>query len=535
MLRASHRSRTRRAARVAPAVLGMALLAAAPGTAQITGSNLLQARVGVDPNDPRIDIPENRYTLFEQFHLDYEQDALQLGFRFEHFDASEDGSLGYSQFVQRYAVWRDRGLAVRVGNFDALLGRGLLLRAFELPGVVREEQFRQYGYRRDMDGAQVGFRHGTLEAVVLSGKPRRADEPPETARTGLASGAQAAMRVVPGVRLGAEYLRFDSQNGGPTAEVPGGFAQIAFEPWLAKVGLESVTLGAYVEYAEATGLDPAAGLATGVDPDEGRGTYVATDLSIPLLGRNLHAGASWEYKDYRNLVLPGGINEPPTLVREHTYALLNRSTHVLEPAQEQGTQFEARLDWQRSIDLTLNWSRAENAGARRFREFFAELAAHRGSMSLSVFGDVSEDASASPPVFDRQTLGTHVVLPLNPDHSFELELESMAGTRDLSSGDIDFTDQYAALTYAWAARMSLSAVYSSTDDPGDPGAGEPDPTTGVYTRHDFASLGLSYRVSGGHEVLAFWGRRRGGIACTAGTCYLVPAFDGVTVQLSSRF
>jgi hypothetical protein len=532
-LRASHRSRT--AARVAPAGLGIALLVAAPATAQITGSNLLQARVGVDPYDPRLDVPDNRYTLFDQFHLDYDHASLQLGFRFEHYDASEDGSLGYSEFVQRYAVWRDRGLSVRVGNFHALLGRGLLLRAFELPGVVREEQFRQYGYLRDMDGASVEFRHGTFEAVVLSGKPRRADEPPETERSGLASGAQASMRVVPGLELGAEYLRFDAQNGGPTTEVPGGFAQIAFEPWLAKMGLESVTLGAYVEYAEATGLDPATSIATGVDPDEGRGTYVATDLSIPLIAPHLHAGASWEYKDYRNLLLPGGINEPPTLVREHSYALLNRSTHVLEPAQEEGTQFETRFDWRRSVDLTLNWSRAENADTRRFREFFAELAAHRGALGLSLFYDESEDGSTIPPVFDRRTLGTHALLPFHPEHSVELEAERMEGTRDLSTGDIDFTDEYASLTYAWASHLSLTAAYTRTDDPGDPGAGEPDPTTGVYPRHDFASLGLSVRVSSQHEVLAFWGQRRGGIACTAGTCYLVPAFDGVSVQLSSRF
>ena len=48
-----------------------------------------------------------------------------------------------------------------------------------------------------------------------------------------------------------------------------------------------------------------------------------------------------------------GLNEPPALVKEHTYKVLNRSTHVLDPVNETGVQFEAyySLDPNTSFNL----------------------------------------------------------------------------------------------------------------------------------------------------------------------------------------
>ena len=42
-------------------------------------------------------------------------------------------------------------------------------------------------------------------------------------------------------------------------------------------------------------------------------------------------------------------------------------------------------------------------------------------------------------------------------------------------------------------------------------------------------------VSAVTELRVFAGERRGGIACTAGSCYPVPAFHGVELTWISRF
>lgn len=519
------------------ALAGALCLAAIPLQAlgQITFSNLLEARIGENPDDPRPNLPDNRFSLFDQFHVDYTRDALQLGLRAEGFEASEDDALGYATLVQRYAAWEDRRLSARVGNFHALFGRGLLLRAFELPGIVREEQFRQFGDSRDLDGAMIRLHQAGVELLALAGKPRRANDLPEAKRQGLVSGGQLQARLLRGLRLGAAYVRLDAQDGSAPAEAPGGFVQLNMDPWLERAGVDAISLGSYVEIARARGLDPATAVSANVDPDAGRGVYLAADLALREFGPGLRAAASWEYKDYQNFLLAGGINEPPTLVREHTYVLLNRSTHVLEPEQEEGTQLETRFGWSNRADLTLNWSRAENRQSRRFREFYVELAGHFQGGTLSVFGGTSEDGSAIPPVFDREALGAFTTMPLVGDHSLQLEIERLSGIRDLPSADVSFEDRSLSLLWDWAQRLSLGATWTTSNDPGDPSAGDPDPTTGLYARQHFASLAARFRLGMHHELVGIWGQRRGGIACTAGTCYLVPPFDGVSLRLLSRF
>ena len=524
--------------RTAAAIAAALWLGAAPARPQFTFSNLLETRVGKDPDDLRPNVPDNRLTLFEQFNLEYFHDALQLGLRYETFLPSEDRGLEYRELSRRYAAWRSNWVDARVGNYEALFGRGVVLRAFELPGVVREERgvWRQFGDSRDLDGATVRFHHNGAELQLLGGKPRQENAPPDVARLGLVTGALGTGEVAPGIRPGGEYVRVDTQsenlstNPGTTTEVSGGFVQVGLDPWLARWGVRSLSLDSYVELARAMGPPSPVG-SPKVEPGRGEALYLMQNLAITDLLPGLRAGASWEYKDYQNFDLPTAINEPPTLVREHTYALLNRNTHVLEPMQEEGYQFEPRLDYRGWADLVLNWSRAENRDSRRFEEVYAELTMHARGATASVFADDSQDAAAD--LFDAQTYGLHALVGLHGPHSLEIEYEQMTAVRASSLGDQDFKDNYASLTYAWADVVSLAAIRQTTDDPVD--AGPPDPVTKSVPRRVFPSLSARVRIGDHHEVVGFWGRRRGGIACTAGTCYFLPAFDGVSFRLTSRF
>jgi uncharacterized protein DUF6029 len=523
--------------RAAASIAAALVLGSAPARAQFTFSNLLEPRVGKDPDDPRPNVPDNRLTLYEQFNLDYFHDALQLGLRYETFLPSEERGLEYRELSRRYAAWSSRWLDARVGNYEALFGRGVVLRAFELPGVVREELWRQFGDSRDLDGARVRLHHGGAELLVLGGKPRRADAPPDAARLGLVTGALGTGEVAPGIRPGGEYVRIDTQsedlfaNPGTTSEVSGGFVQVGLDPWLARLGVQKLSLDSYVELARATGMPPSPVGSPKVEPGRGEALYLMQNVALGDLLPGLRAGASWEYKDYQNFDLPTAINEPPTLVREHAYALLNRNTHVLEPMQEEGYQFEPRLDYRGWTDLTLNWSRAENRDSHRFEERYAELGAHVRGATASLFADDAQDGAAG--LFDRETVGVHALLPVHGPHSLEIEYEQMTAVRASSLGDQDFKDNYVALTYAWADVVSVAAVRQTTDDPVD--AGPPDPVTGSIPRRVFPSLSARVRIGDHHELVGFWGRRRGGIACTAGTCYLLPAFDGLSFRLTSRF
>ena len=84
---------------------------------------------------------------------------------------------------------------------------------------------------------------------------------------------------------------------------------------------------------------------------------------------------SFEYKNYNRFVIGAGINEPPAGIKEHTYSVLNRSTHVLQPDNEAGYQFELFYTLLNNSILTLNTSLAQNKQANTefiFKEYFSE-------------------------------------------------------------------------------------------------------------------------------------------------------------------
>jgi len=56
----------------------------------------------------------------------------------------------------------------------------------------------------------------------------------------------------------------------------------------------------------------------------------------------------------------------------------------------------------------------------------------------------------------------------------------------------------------------------------------------VQARHYLAGV-LSAALSERHTATLFFGQRREGLACTAGTCYKVEAFEGAELRLVSRF
>jgi hypothetical protein len=268
---------------------------------------------------------------------------------------------------------------------------------------------------------------------------------------------------------------------------------------------------------------PAATASPNAKEGEGYGLYVSQSVFVDEILPGLRWGTSWEYKDYQNFEL--GVNEPPTLVREHSFALLNRATHVLLPQQEAGYQFETRADYRQWAEVVLNVSRAENARSLRFRERYVEVSGHARGATLTLFGGEQEDGFES--VLDRDSFGGYVRIPFRDRHSLEFQAETQETEIGAGSFRAAYGDRYWSLSYNWAGRWSVGAVRQTTGNPDE----APDP----HRRRAYDSLTGRAQIGRHHEVLATWGRRRGGLACVAGTCYKVRAFDGVSAQLTSRF
>ena len=521
--------------RAAAAVMVVTLLAgvARPAAAQLAVTNLLETQNGNRPQNPFDPQPTNRIDLYDQLNVDYLFGPARIGARFELDQNSQDEN-PYDEFTQRYAEWSDERLRVRVGNFYTILGAGLLHRSFELPGVVLDDigTHTRFAPSRDVDGVLAEGAAGPLSARLFGGRPSSGDRSPVTEELydlplhqGQLAGGQMALGGWRGARIGAAYLRA-SQNLGPGAsrqdEFGSGFMEVdAFRI----AGVEGVRAPVYVEYARQ---DATAG--EWFDFDTGDDVPHALYAGANALWGTLTLSAEW--KDYRDFRL--GFNDPPSLVREHSWALLNRNTHVLNATDEEGYQLEGAWTLPGHGTVTLNRSRADGEfglRSRRFDEYYAELHADpvgAWRWEPTAFYDTGKDEFQF--VIDRDVYGGALtVVPLEP-FSLAVDFETQFAQR---VGEPSFDDQYLSVSIARAGWGSIGMVWERSTDPAQEDFDDL-ATPGVQPRTWLAGV-LAARISDHHDATLFAGERRGGPACTAGTCYEVQPFVGVELRLISRF
>ena len=93
-----------------------------------------------------------------------------------------------------------------------------------------------------------------------------------------------------------------------------------------------------------------------------------------------------------------------------------------------------------------------------------------------------------------------------------------------------YEDVHLSLGASLADAGSLGFSWDRTTDPLDPSQ-----EAGRTAPLHLVGWNASARVAEGHDAVLFVGKRRGGLACTAGTCYQVLPFEGAELRLVSRF
>ena len=489
--------------------------------AQLSGSNLLVGQAG---NYPRR-APTDRQDLYDQANVAYVFAAGNVGLRWETNRNSEE-QFAYEGITQRWADWSDGRYRVRVGSFYTLLGRGLTHRSFELPGVVLDQQGirSRYAFSREMDGALAELTHGPIHAILFSGTPNGGESSLAADKLGLprfagqSSGGEIAATLYRNARIGATFSRSNA-GGSPQQDLGSGFVEL--DPLL-MLGHAELSLPLYFEYAQANG-----DLADWTQLRRGAERPHALYSSAGLLWGRL--GVSAEWKDYAQFRF--GTNDPPSLVREHVYALLNRGTHVLDAGRETGYQFETTYGLTDAATLTGNVSRGDGLGKNRFDEAYAELrVAPRGAhgWEAAAFYARSKDLLSS---LDRsRTLGGLASTGFGHGYYGHIDVQRQTAERTGSANPVPFENVYVAMSATRSNLGSLAMVWERTSDPADKarfGSGR----AFVHLIHWV----LNARLSAQHEATLTVGKLRGGRACTAGTCYVVPSFEGAELRLVSRF
>ncbi len=474
--------------------------------------------------------PSNLTTLYNQVNLEHRQDNTTIGLRYEEFQSGLE-ERSYKHFSQRFVEWQKGAVKVRVGNFYSTLGRGLVMRAYELPNVVFEQrQFRRrYGYYRDIDGVLFEGTWKKFEIVAFRGSPLNNAFPPQlhnfSRRAGIVEGGQIVLRPKNWLMFGDAYSRITTSLK-PQTEYNSIFSQISLNQVLRRAGVKRGSLKLYAEHARANSqIDNFFSTAK----EKPHATYLALNFSANRVG------LSAEYKDYRNF--ENGINLPPIGVMEHGYYLLNRSTHELLSNYEKGYQLEMTIRPTDDIFLLANTSIATNSlpfDEFTFAEKFLDATFYiTTELTAKAFYDWSKDEIKSEK--NRNTGGVNLEWAFWRQYGLTVDLQHQSVERAFSSTlQEKFKNTYLALAVSKSPLFSIGMAYDRSTDPVETDRPE---TPELYETKSksWVSGVASFQLNMSHEISLFYGSRRGGLVCLSGTCFEVLPFEGMEIRWIGHF
>ena len=293
--------------------------------------------------------------LEEWLDARYASGAFSGGIQLSAFqppDPTESNDPSSFNVTHRYLeAYSDNG-TVRAGHYYALFGQGMTLNAYEQ---------RDIRVDTNLEGLHIRGDRGPLSVTLLSGTTVGGKMENETRpRTDRLQGGDVEFGWwQTGITLGASAVELQWRDR-PTRDLRGG-----------RMAIFRGTLDAQGEYAEIQRPGR-----------NGKGLYLSANLGIGPLQ------LSGEYKDYDSFWLRASdgnttYNLPPSVIRDHTYTLLNRHPHLLDADDETGFQVEGTLAMFENSTLTAYAAQTRNQEDEResnhFDEMFGELFLDLGS------------------------------------------------------------------------------------------------------------------------------------------------------------
>lgn len=466
---------------------------------QFNGNNLVEYQFGKIPNDTA-----SISTIYDRFVGNYNYKSFRSDLTLEQFYSEIDGS-SYTNISQFSLQYNSDKVEVKVGNFYETIGRGTLLHSFQIPGAILEDlsyRSRHY-FNRDILGASAKFQSNNFMAKALYGSPLNYVFPPNQDSKLRRSDTIAALYseyTYKNQTLGAAIMHH-SNSGNEKV-----FSMVTLS------GNISPIVSYYTEVSKNI-KDNSIG-----DFSDASSYAIYSGVNVSLN----NVGLSAEYKSYNNFLIGSGINEPPALVKEHTYRLLNRSTHVPQPLNESGYQLEAFYTLPNLSVLTLNHTKAINKFGKKFvfNEYFLEYDFMlKEKHDIKVFVDYAEDPFKLEE--NRISAGLYAEWKAGENSTIKTDIELQHFDR-LNEGNVN---QVLSLGYAYKSKIIGSIVAERSTDNYLVDSGS----------KFWLGANINYKLNNKHTFQLFAGERRGGPACNAGVCYEVLDFKGVELRLTSRF
>lgn len=472
-------------------LLGVFLSCSTKTNAQIYGNNLLETQYGKLPTDSI-----NFGTAYDRGIIGYNYKNFSAGVTLEQYYTRFE-ERNYTKITQYSLKYNSDVLDVSLGNFNETLGRGILLRSFEIPGAILEDQgFRSRNYfYRDVQGISAKLKLKNFTTKVIWGKPLNNVFPPNQ---------EEAIRRIDEIKTIYSDYTFKKQTLGASLLALNNDKGDSKYTMFTLSGVISPKINYYAEFANDI-------------ENSGNHAYYG---NINFIFGNL--GITAEVKDYNNFLLGSGFNEVPALIKEHTYKVLNRSTHVVQPFNESGYQVEAYYTFADNSVLTFNNALSKNDFDKEYiyQEYFLEYDFTTAKEhNVKVFIDYAEDPFKQQS--NRMSAGSYIDWKVSEKSSFKTEYEFQYFNR----GEETVQNQVLNLGYAYTSKWIFSIITELSNDSF---------LTDKSWKTWFGS-NLKYQINNGNSLQLFAGQRRGGPACNAGICYEVLDYEGVELRWTTRF
>ncbi len=470
-----------------------------PAHAQFSGNNTAEYQYGRLPGDT-----SSVSTFYDRLVANYNYKFFKASATLEQFNTPVTGS-NYFKLSQFSLQYKHKPFELKVGNFYETIGRGILLRSFEIPGAILEDlsyRSRHY-FNRDVLGISAKFQGKNFHTKLIYGSPLNYVFPPTQ---------EAKYRRADTIAAVYSEYNLKKQTFGISAMKHSNSGTDTYYAMVTVSGNISNSFSYYTEIAKNIGdFD-----LSDFTPQASWAIYFGVNLAIN------NFGGSAEYKNYKNILIGSGINEPPALIKEHSYKVLNRSTHVLLPTNETGYQVELFYTLNNLSTLTFNNSLAINNFGQKFifQEYFLEY-----DFSISekhdfkIFTDYAEDPfklelhrisagfSSDWKVFKTSTIRT----------GYEFQTFKRLGE--------NYQNHVFVIGSAYKSKIIGSIIMEYSND------------SFIVSEGSKVWLGANgkFQLNGKNSLQIFFGERRGGPACNAGVCYEVLDFRGIEMRLTSRF
>jgi hypothetical protein len=462
------------------------------GTLAVMGNNCIEFS-----GEARQDGIERVFEDWTDIALNYGPLSATIGYELHlppphwSFDTSGQG------IYRRNLGFEWKGLTITAGTQYALLGKGLTLRSYAN---------RSLRWDTNIDGIGLVLTRPRLALKLLGGRPRdlsgRRLEPLEA--------AEVQLRPLDALNIGCTYVVTRQPQSGTVwwgslyggLRLPFGdiYGEFAGRDFLTRTRLDSW---------RSSGLN-------GVF-SEGRAFYSEA---------NLYAGEFTllaEYKFYDDFDLNEGVNlnNPPAVLREHAYTLMNRSQLVQNAGNEKGVYIEACYPPVADQILTLSYSRTNTMRSKlAYQDVYVQYEAPLlNSIELNAGAGRQDDPEAR-----HLNVAGYAIVTLTDRYALKAVVEHQHSQVRLTAQK--YYTQRLSLSLSRAPDLTLTV-----EGEHERGAGD----SGRHTSTFWYGMQVDWHFLDRNDLSLFIGSRRGGKVCSSGICVYKSEFRGVSASCTTIF